>query len=81
MARSGHIQQDTRNSVGSSEDAVLCGGAWLKLLSPEDRSTVKPAILLCWELAGLGEKFAVFFLLFLDCLQKNLCCKGDTGDW
>lgn len=54
-----HPPRNEKLSVGSSEDAVLCGGAWLKLLSPKDGSAVKPAILPCWELTGLGERFVV----------------------
>lgn len=59
-----HPPRNEKLTVGSSEDAVLCGAAWLKLLSPKDGSAVKPAILPCWELTGLGERFVVQLRVF-----------------
>lgn len=48
----------------SSEGAMLCRSAWLKLLSPEDEHAVKPVVLLYWEHVGLGERFVVQLNVF-----------------
>lgn len=42
------------------EGAVLCGSVWLKLLSPEDEHTMKPAVHLHWEPTGPERRFVVY---------------------